>query len=46
MRKQKNRITISQINSQPTDGGRFANYFVKIGYQKDGGRLVHWPSKV
>ena len=43
---QKNRITISPINSQPANGSLLADYFVKIGYQKDADRSVLCPSNV
>jgi len=44
--RSKNRLDIIRINNQPAAGSPFAEHFIKTGYEKDGERLVLWPSRI
>jgi ATP-dependent Lhr-like helicase len=44
--RSKHRLDISRINNLPAAGSLFAEYFIKAGYEKDGERLVLWPSRI
>ncbi len=42
----RNRLEISQIDDQGAATGKFANALMKLGYEKEGDRLILWPSAV
>jgi ATP-dependent Lhr-like helicase len=44
--RSKNRLDISWINNQPAADSPFAKHFIKAGYEKEGERLVLWPSRI
>ncbi len=42
--KPGNRIEIQQINNHPAAESPFAGHLLKTGFEKDGAKLVLWPS--
>jgi len=44
--RSKNRLDIRRIDNRPAAGRPFAGQFIKSGYEKDGDRLVLWPSRI
>jgi ATP-dependent Lhr-like helicase len=42
----RNRIEISQINGRAATKHKFAKLFADVGYEKEGDRLVLWPSAI
>jgi ATP-dependent Lhr-like helicase len=44
--RSKNHLVINRINNRPAATSLFAAYFIKAGYERDGERLVLWPSRI
>jgi hypothetical protein len=44
--KRAGRIEIHQINFRPAAKSSFADQLTKTGFEKDGHKLVLWPSSV
>ena len=44
--KLKNRIEIQQINGEPAGASLFSDELRKAGFEKDGNKLVLWPSTI
>ena len=43
--RSRNRLEISRLNNRPAAASPFAEQFIKNGFEKDGERLVLWPSR-
>jgi len=44
--KAGNRIEIQQINNHPAATSPYAGALLKTGFEKDGAKLVLWPSAI
>ena len=44
--KPGNRIEIQQINNYPAASSPYASHLLKTGFEKDGAKLVLWPSAI